>query len=259
MKKTAIVAIVEPLSFSPARSLAWSLTSTLKAKRSITLVDADLANAGELIGLVPILQPIRIQVSGQQAFFLAMRAMMDVPDQFKTVTGTTYGLLDVSNQAEVAKVASASGHLAYPTPFVLLAPELGGVLDEDQASLAAYTDYLTRTLWKEEPINWTTHRLQLASNGQFMTREEIASSGLTSGVPVFASGTMDLAAGPTPRTTVQFAGWRGAGKVDLSAGADASSSYLCTDDSTSSYGGSGDGDGSLGSGDGDGDGDGGGS
>lgn len=183
MKKTVIIAVVEPVSYSLDRSVAWTLASTLKAKQQITLVDSSKAIAGALIGIVPILQPIRIVISGQPAFFLAMRAFLDVPSDFQDSYGTVYTLTFSDNNV-LARMSSGTLVSGYANPFVLISSQLSGLANADVVELSKYVNFLASTLWQKEPINWTTHRLHLASNGQFMTSKEMALSDIRTGIPV---------------------------------------------------------------------------
>lgn len=247
MKKTAIFAIVEPLSFSLTTSIAWVFTSALKAGRTFSLVDKTQAPAGNLVGLAPVLQPIRMTISGQSAFFVCMRAVLDIPEHFVSNPGTTYSVLD-SNGNNLAKLCScASSHFAYTMPFTLVSAQMPTLAYADVAALQAHIVYLTTSLWAEEPINWTTHRLQYASTGQLMTSSELNSSGLLTGLPVFADGKMSMNPGPKP-VAVAFAQWHRAGSVTTVGANAAASDSSCSSEDSSTGGTSGDGD--LGSGDG---------
>lgn len=256
MNKSAVIAIVDPLTFSLDHSVAWTLTSALQAKQDVTLV-RDSSNQGALVGITPMLQPVRITISGHSGFLMFMRALLDVAPTFDDSAGTSYSLASADD--DLARMSSCQIVKDYTTPFLIISPKLSGLVDGDIAELSRYVAYLTTTLWDQEPIGLTTHRLLLASNGQLMTSHEMTASGLVTGIVVFASGQQaNVTAGSKP-VAVSYQNWSAAGAVTARAAVVAS----CSSDDASSAGGTGDGgglggDGSLGDGgDGDGDGDGG--
>src|ERR1700722_15474449 len=260
MKKIAIIAVVEPLSFSLNESTAWTLTTTLKAPQNITLVDSSNAAIGSMVGISPLLQPVRMALSGGPAFLLVMRAVLNAAAGFKDEYGTGYTLKAAGN-SRLGEIFSSMSQPWHATPFLLISPRLS-VAAEDVAALGKYVDFLTSTLWQNDPISWTSHKLQLASDGQFMTSAEMLAAGLVTGITVINGGSLSLIAGAKP-SVVSFSEWQGAGLVKAAAltGASdsdsASSSCADTVSSSDSGGvGDGDGDGYIGDGDG-GDGDGG--
>jgi hypothetical protein len=210
MKKTAIIAIVEPLSFALNTSAAWALTRTLNAGHTFTLLDTQKTDVGTLIGLTPVLQPIKTMISGQSGFFLAMRAVLDVTAGFVIESGAKYSLVDSNSSAKGSLTSCSSARHAYTAPFILLSPQLPQLAPADVAALQNHVVYLTESLWHKEPINWTTHWLQYASTGQLMTKNEIVASGLATGMPIFANGMLSIAPGPKP-LHVPFGRWPRAG------------------------------------------------
>ena len=259
MKKTAIFAIVEPLSFSLSTSISWVLTSALKAGRTFRLVDKNQAPAGTLLGLAPVLQPIRITISGQSAFFVSMRAVLTVPGNFASGFGTAYSVLDSSGSTLATLTSCGGSRIDNTLPFTLLSPQMPKLSDADVVALQAHVGSLTASLWAAEPINWTTHRLQYSSTGQLMTMSEMNASGLLTGQPVFADGTLSITPGAKP-VAVAFQDWHRAGTVTTVGMSDTASDSSCSSDDASTGGTSGDGDigdgGNLGDGGGVGDGDG---
>ena len=238
MKKIAIIVVIEPISYSLDRSVAWTLTSVLKAKQQIALTDSSSANVGSLIGIAPILQPMRINVSGQSAFLLAMRADLEVTEEFDDAYGTSYSI-GTADHGEIGLLSSCTVLNGYADPYLLVSSELSKFADFDTVELGKYVNFLTSTLWKKEPINWTTHRLHLASNGQFMTSHEMASADLVTGMPVFAGSPLKLVPGPKS-VPVGFQQWSGAGTI-TAAGIAGASGSSCTSHSVTTSGGSGDG------------------
>lgn len=210
MKQTAIIAIVEPLSFALNTSAAWALTRTLNAGQTFTLLDSQQTNVGTLVGLTPVLQPIKLMISGQSGFFLPMRAVLDVSAGFALDYNAKFSLVDPKSNSKGSLTSCSSARHAYTAPFILLAPQLPQLAAEDVAALQDHVVYLTESLWTKEPINWTTHWLQYSSTGQLMTQHEIVASGVATGMPVFANGRMSMAPGPKP-LQVPFGRWPRAG------------------------------------------------
>jgi hypothetical protein len=239
MKKTAIIAIVEPLSFALNTSAAWALTRTLNAGKTFTLFDSKQTDVGTLIGLTPVLQPIKTVISGQSGFFLAMRAVLDVSAGFAIDFDAKYSLVDSDSHAKGVLTSCSSARHAYTAPFTLLSPQLPQLAAADVSALQAHVVYLTESLWHKEPINWTTHGLQYASTGQLMTKNEIVASGLATGMPVFANGTLSIAPGPKP-LQVPFGRWPRAGITTAVGVADAAEAS-CSSEDTSTGGTTGDG------------------
>lgn len=226
MKKTAIISIVEPLSFALQASATWGLTKALKAGETFTLADPNRGDLGKLIGLTPVLQPVRMMISGVPAFFLPMRAVLEVPDGFKIKAGAHCALVDAHSNHKGKMIACSSAEHAYTAPFTLLSPQLPQLQEADVAALHVHVAYLTQSLWMKEPINWTTHWLQYASTGQLMTRDEMVAAGLVTGMPVFANGKMSFVQGAKP-LHVPFQRWHRAGittTVGVIDGAEASCS-----------------------------------
>jgi hypothetical protein len=183
-----------------------------------------------------------------------MRALLDVASDFQDSYGTTYTLTSTGNSV-LAQISSGTSMSGYANPFLLISqlPELASA---DVAEFSKYVNFLASTLWQKEPINWTTNKLHLASNGQFMTSKEMTFLDLRTGIPVFAGAPLELTVGAKP-VVVEFRQWRGAGTVSATAVATATASCDATSSSDSDSLGTGDGlsgDGDGGDGDGDGDG-----
>lgn len=229
MKKTAIIAIVEPLSFALNASATWALTKALKQGQTFTLVDSQQADVGKLLGLTPVLQPIRAVISGESTFFLSMRAVLEGTAGLTIRLGTQYSLIDAASNPQGTLTSCSSAQHAYAAPFTLLSPHLPELAPADLTALQAHVAYLTESLWMKEPINWTTHWLQYASNGQLMTKEEIIKSGLVSGMPVFAGGKMKIAAGPKP-LNVPYRRWHRAGVTTTVGMIDAAEASCSSED-----------------------------
>jgi hypothetical protein len=215
MNRTAVLAIVEPLSFSLDKSIAWALTEGLQAGRTFALLDdSTKQSVGTLIGIVPILQPIRVLASGQSAFLLAMRGVINVSRSFKPADPLTFSLANTARETIAALYATtSSGHKrVWTIPFLVKDPQFQMSAD-DLSALCSYTNELNFTLWNRYPVNWTTFRLQLASNDKFMTAREMSVLGLSTGVLNINGGKIIVTPGVQPITEVPPAQMRPVGTV----------------------------------------------
>lgn len=234
MKQGVIVAIVEPLSFSLERSLSWALTTALRKKKRFSLVGSQASGAVDLVGMLPILQPIRASLTTHSAFILLTRCMLDSTNMPSLKTSEAGALIDADGNT-VAKVLANPIAAAEVPSFVLLAPALESAVSSEVEALRTYLADTADRLWSTEPINWTTHALHLASTGQFLAANEIAASDLATGILVAKDTSVTIAAGTKPRS-IAFRKWRGAGTVSNILRGDASGSY-CTFGGGSSTGG----------------------
>jgi hypothetical protein len=234
MKQAVIIAIVEPLSFSLERSLSWALTTALRKQKRFSLVGSQASDLGQLVGLLPILQPIRATLTTHSAFILLTRCMLDSTSTLTLKNSETCALIDAEGNA-VGKVLTNPIAAAEVPSFVLLAPALEAAISSEIEALRTYLADMTYQLWRAEPINWTTHALHLASTGQFLAANEIAGSGLVTGILVTKNISVTIAAGTKPRS-IAYRRWRGAGTVSNMIRGDSSASY-CTLGGGSSHGG----------------------
>jgi len=235
MKKSAIVAIVEPLSFSLDRSLSWALSAALKRKKTFPVLSAASNASISLVGIIPVLQPIRASIASQSAFIIMVRTVFDAPDGFATKANDQFSLLDSDANVMGALTVNAARAAQAIMSLTLVSATLKNLDVTGVAALRAYMADLTRQLWSSEPINWTTHALHLASTGQFLSGREIKASGLTTGILSTNGGTVSIKEGIKP-AGITYKGWRGSGTVTNISKSEGSDSY-CTCGGGSSSGG----------------------
>jgi hypothetical protein len=140
-----------------------------------------------------------------------MRAVLDIPQPLTVGTADVLTLTDTSGQTRASVMATSDAKQAFTT-LLILSPDLA---NSDRSALDPLRSYLSDTsqqLWKAEPIAWTTHALHLASTGQFLSANEIASSGLSTGVLVSSQGAVSVKAGAKP-IVVAYRTWKKAGVV----------------------------------------------
>jgi hypothetical protein len=260
MQVTGLIGIFESLSYSLTDSVAWKMTSALQEKQQLSLIDDSGIVVGKLLGLLPILQPIKTKLLTQQAFFLFMRSILEFDDQLQLKRGNNYSLVNRAGgslgQMTVGFIPQREHKFATPIiPFLLLSAGFVRLPSAYASGLINYVNLMTDALWHSEPINWTTHWHHLTAAGEIKPARAMAQLGIDSGVLVVAENGVSISPGPAP-LVVSFKSWRGAGKVSSVRGGEASGSCATTGDGSSSNdGGSSDG-GSSGGGSG---GDGGGS
>jgi len=232
MQITTIFAVVEPATYSLNNSLSWALVSGLKSGVRVQLQGSNNAPVGVLDGVVPILQPVSAKIRGNACFIQFFRGVCSVSDaviggtdlQWSAYAGSTF----LGNLMLYSAIAPAS-----PAPIVSivwLSPQLPVLDANTSTTLLTFAQQTTRDLWRGEPINWTTHRLLLASDADFATADQISKSGLLTGVVVIDRGNFSVVSGVTPVVT-PFKTWRGAGKATIVATGTASDS--CDSDTSS--------------------------
>lgn len=232
MEITTIFAVVEPATYSLNNSLSWALVSGLKSGVKVQLQGSDNDAVGVLDGVVPILQPISAKIRGNACFIQFFRGVCSVSDavigatdlQWSAYAGSTF----LGHLLLYSAIAPAS-----PAPMVSivwLSPQLPALDASTSTTLLTFAQQTTRDLWRGEPINWTTHRLLLASDADFSTADQILKSGLLTGVVVIDRANFSVISGVPPVVT-PFKTWRGAGKATILVTGIASAS--CGTDTTS--------------------------
>jgi hypothetical protein len=211
MFQTAVIAILEPLTFRADSSMTWDLNVKLKARTNPLLLEADNSKAGTLVGMRPILQPTRVSLADRDAFLLMTRAIITLPNTFDWKQSSDYTLA-VPNGRTFGALKRCGLTSAYTIPFLLVSPELGAVPPADINTIASFVGATSAQLWASEPINFTTGRLLLASSGQFLTSSEASNLGLTTGILTVSGGSTTIEQG-APAKPFSFKKWSGAGKA----------------------------------------------
>jgi hypothetical protein len=212
MRVTGIVAIVEPLSFSLDNSLSWAMTASLQQKQLFHLTAQRPGANSQLTAILPILQPIRARLGDQEVFLLMMRARFS--PTFSPLIGEKYKVTDTTKH-EVGSLWTLSGNAEGPRAYLLLAVARNLAEPTWAPLLQSYVAGVTKQLWHSEPINWTTHALNLASTGQFLSSREIIDSGASTGTLIIDK-VISIQPGTKP-VPVRFRKWRGAGNLRAAA------------------------------------------
>jgi hypothetical protein len=208
MRVTGIVAIVEPLSFSLDNSLSWAMTTSLQQKRSFHLTAQRPGANGQLTAILPILQPMRAKLGAQEVFLLMMRARFS--STFSPLIGEKYVVTDSAKHA-IASLWTQSGSAESPRSYLLMSEALDLAEPTWAPLLQNYVAGVVKQLWHSEPINWTTHALNLASTGQFLSSREIIDSGASTGTLII-DNVVSIQPGTKP-VPIRFRRWRGAGNL----------------------------------------------
>ncbi len=242
MLVTSIMGLVEPVSYSLENSLSWSLTKSLQSKQQFQLSDESGNMFGELVGISPLLQPVALRIGGTSAFLVCTRGVFNVLEGYQPQTNQKVDVKTINGTLMVSLAACATPKpkkMARITPYLGLTQGFESIPPAEQSVLKDYIHVLTAMLWSNEPLNWTTHNLQLSSTGKFMTSKEIHKLSLRSGVLEVSSSTYTVLRGPAPLGISFQPRWLKAGKTStltgLNSGCSTSSS---SGSSTSSSGGS---------------------
>jgi hypothetical protein len=220
MQQTAIVSILEPRTYSlDARSLAWTLTSGLKANSSpFAVTDGSGNPVAQFQGIAPLLQIVPVVAGGQSAFLYFMKGVLSVtldrdPAFLMNVPNMSYSLINAKG------VSLGSAHLVAatqqsPPQITLLSTNFGPLDAQDITALQAFGGNLTATAWSSEPIVGTTHNLYLATNGQLLNRHELLSTGVAAAELVVDAGMTKLISGMRVPHISYRKVWAGAGVVN---------------------------------------------
>jgi uncharacterized membrane protein YgcG len=204
MQITAIIGILDPFSYSLENSTSWALTVSLRANQRVTLADSSGRQVGELVGVLPILQPIRVNANGRSAYLLMVRSNFEVNELFEPTSLNGYSVQSDKNISMGRILGCSDAVSTKPTtiiPFFLLSPMFLDISVENQKSIQNYITSMVKNLWPSEPINWTTHKFHLTSASTFMTASELAASSLGGGTLTVKGDTILIQRGPAPLLT----------------------------------------------------------
>ena len=230
MRNSVILAIVEPLNYSLDKSLAWDLIKQLRAGEQPLVQSSGSQNVGTLVGAIPILQPIRARLINEGAFIIMMRGIID------SATGdlsSTHSLVDKQGNLLAAMTADPT---QYPLAFMVAASSLGAASLGGLEPLRNFVQEMAGELWGSEPITWTTHALQLAATGQFLSGQEMIASKLSAGELVSSNGIVSVVPGAATRG-IAYRGWKNAGVNSVARIPVGGSGETCTYAGGSSEGG----------------------
>jgi hypothetical protein len=212
----SVIAVLEPLSYRLDASVSWEIVSAIQTRIPLFVIANGGAQLGQIVGVSPLLQPIRVKSMGQEQHLMFMKALIKVADQPPEITtGQLYSIQNGAG-ANVLSLWSCAEGVSYAKPFLALASQFQSL---DESSLNAIERFVANTtsqLWSDDPINQTTDRLWLSPSGEFVTRSELVATGVGLGQLVLEGGEVVISSGlPAPVGTYTFAKWRGAGKANI--------------------------------------------
>lgn len=221
MQVSFVTGFIEPLKFVLDDSATWAITVALKTGKGTWQVNSALAaSSGEIIGISPIAQPIRVDTSAGKCLLQFAKCVIELspgvkPSKMSKVTQVSDGSgIQRGTIYRGDSLKSFRSAKLYPALFI--SENLASLPVADRNALAEYVKYLTSKYWSQEPINWTSDSLYLTSDGELMHPAEMKVLGMSAGSVVVDAGRTIHQEAPLTKQ-VSFGDWRNAG-VSLAKG-----------------------------------------